>query len=87
MWVLYKKLLEAPAVSSTDSIPAGFCCQKIWGLIFLALEPWAVGLVLLAPEIPLPNFYLPHADADVGSACSMSLPLLLVWMEVVSLIL
>ena len=23
-----------------DSIPAGFCSQKLWGLTFLALEPW-----------------------------------------------
>ena len=38
-----------PALSSTDSIPAqsltqsGFCNQKWWGLIFLALEPWTGG--------------------------------------------
>ena len=34
--------------------------QKLWGLIFLALETWArgpgVGLGLLAPEISLPDF-------------------------------
>ena len=23
--------------------PTGFCSQKLWGLIFLALEPWAGG--------------------------------------------
>ena len=40
MWVLQEKLLGAPAVSSTDSIPSGFCNQKLWGLIFLVLEPW-----------------------------------------------
>ena len=35
--------------------------QKLWGLIFLVLEPWAggpgVGLGLLVPEIALLNFY------------------------------
>ena len=30
-------------MSSTYSIPAGFCSQKLWGLIFQALEPWAGG--------------------------------------------
>ena len=54
--------LQQPA-SSTNSIPAGFCSQKLWGLIFLALEPWAggpsVGPGLRALKISLPNFY-PH---------------------------
>ena len=63
MWVPQEELLRAPAASSTDSIPIGFHRQKLWGLIFLALEPWAggpgVGLGLLALEISLPNFY-PH---------------------------
>ena len=44
MWVLQQEVLGAPAVSSTDLIPTGFCSQKLWGLIFLALEPWAEGL-------------------------------------------
>ena len=83
------ELLGAPEFSSTDSIPAGFCSQKLWGFIFLALETWAgvsgVGLGLLAPEIALLNFYLLHMD--VVPACSASLPLLPVWMVVVSLIL
>ena len=43
-----------------------------------------VGLELLTPEISLPNFNLPHMD--VGPTHSTSLPLLLVWMDVVSLI-
>ena len=42
-------------VSSPTSIPAGFCSQKLWGLIFLALKSWAGGpsvdLGLLAPVI------------------------------------
>ena len=79
----------APEVSSTNSIPDGFCSLKLWGLIFLALELWAggpgVGLGLLAPKISLPNFYPP--DVDVGPAHSVSVPLLPVWVDVVSLIL
>ena len=75
-------------VSSTDSIHAGFCSQKLWGLIFLALESWAegpgVGLGLLAPEISLPYFHTAHVD--LGPARSVSLPLLPVWLEVISLI-
>ena len=67
---------------------SGFCSQKLWELIFLALGPWAaghgMGLGLLAPEISLLNFYPPHLD--VGPACSASLPLLSVWMDVDSLI-
>ena len=55
-----KEVLEVPEVSSTDSIPSGFCSQKLWVLIYLALEPGAgepgVGLGLLTPEISLPNF-------------------------------
>ena len=58
-----RELLRAPAASSTDPIPAGFCSQKLWGLVSLALESWArgprVGLGLLDPEISLQNFY-PH---------------------------
>ena len=83
------ELLGTLEFSYTDSIPAGFCSQKLWGLIFLALEPWAreagMGLGLLASEIALLNFYTPHVD--VGPAYSISPPLLPVWMDVVSLIL
>ena len=68
------------------SVLTGVCSQKWWGLIFLALEPWAGGpavcLGLLAPEISLPNFYPLHMY--VGLARSMSLPLLPVWMDVVN---
>ena len=68
----------APVVSSTDSIPTGFCSQNLWGFTFLALEAWAggtgVGLGLLVPEISLPNFYPVHVG--VGPASSMSAPLL-----------
>ena len=80
MWVLLEELLGTPEVSFTDSIPAGFCSQKLWGLIFLALEPWAggpgVGLGLLAREISLPNFY-PHVGAAPVHSASVPLP---VWM-------
>ena len=82
-------MLGAPEVSSTDSIPTGFCSQKLWELIFLALEPLAggpgVGLWLLTPKISLPNFYPPHVGE--GPDCSASAPLLPVRMDVVSLIL
>ena len=83
--VFKEELLGAPAVSYTDSIPTGFCSQKLWGLIFLALEPWSggpgVGLGLFAPEISLLNFY---PQVGVGPAHSLSAPLLPVWMDVVS---
>ena len=56
--------LGTPGVSSTDSIPVSFCSQILWGLIFLALEPWAevhgVGLGFLTPKISLSSFYPPH---------------------------
>ena len=89
MWVLLEELLGAPAVSSTDSVLNGSCSQNLWGFIFLALEPWAVGpgveLGLLTPDIPLLNFYPPHMGE--GPACSAPVPLLPVWMDMVSLIL
>ena len=65
-----------------------FESQKLRGLIFLALDPWAggpgMGLGLLAPEISLLNFYPPHVCE--GPACSASVPLLPVWIDVVSII-
>ena len=82
-------LRGTPEVSYFDSIPASFYSQKLWGLIFLALEPWAgepgVGLGLLVPETSHPNFYSPHVD--MGPACCTSVPLLPVWIHVVPLIL
>ena len=53
----------------------------------MALEPWAggSGVGLLIPKISLLNFYPLHMD--VGPAHSTFLPLLPVWMYVVSLIL
>ena len=64
-------------LSSTVSIPDGFYSQKLWGLVFLALETWAgrarVRLGPLSPDT-LPDFYLPRVG--VGLACSVSLPLL-----------
>ena len=63
------ELLGAPATSSTDSIPTGFCSQKLWGLTFLTLESWArglgVGLGLLASEIAPKNFYLRGCGATL----------------------
>ena len=88
MWILSEELLGTPEVSSTNSTPASFCSQKLWRLIFLALEAWGGGpdvvLGLPAPEMCLLNFYPPHLGE--GPAHSVSVPLLPVWMEVVSLI-
>ena len=60
----------------------------MWGLILLVLEilPGGAGMGLgpLTPKISLLNFYPLHVD--VGPADSMPLPLLPVWMDVVSLI-
>ena len=61
---------------------------KSYGLIFLTLEPWSgdpgVGLGLLTPKISLLNVYSPQVG--VRPACSMSSPLLPVWMDVVAII-
>ena len=65
-----------------------FLSHRLWGFTFLALESWAGGpgrgLGFLTPEISLLNFYPLHVD--VGPAHSASVPLLPVWMDVVSLI-
>ena len=71
-----KEVLEVPEVSSTDSIPSGFCSQKLWVLIYLALEPGAgepgVGLGLLTPEISLLIFihHILAWDQTVPHFCS-----------------
>ena len=74
MWVPQEKLLRAPAAYSTDSILAGFCSQKLWGLNFLALESWTgglgVGLGLLAPKISLLNFYPRGCGASPFIVCT-----------------
>ena len=67
--------------------PLVIAAQKFGGLIFLALEPWdgeLVGWNSLLPRYSPLNFYPP--PMDVGSAHSVSPPLLPVWMDVVSLI-
>ena len=73
-----RRTLGTPEVSSTDSALTGLCSQKLWGFIFLALEPCAEGpcvwLGLLIPETSLPNFYPPHVDARPAYSES-SLPL------------
>ena len=67
-------MLGTPEVSSTDSIPVGFCSQKLWSLISLALEPWAwgpgLGLGFLTPEISLPNFYPLHMRVEPALSTS-----------------
>ena len=78
VWVPQEELLRDPAASSTDSILTCFHSQKLWGLIFLALESWAgepgVGLGLLASKVSLLNFY----PCGCGPAYSSSAPLPLV---------
>ena len=75
---------------SFDLIPSGFLQPEVMGICLpgtgtLGWGGPGVGLGLFTPEIPLPNIYPPHMD--VGPASFMSLPLLPVWMDVVSLIL
>ena len=84
VWVPQEKLLRAPSASSTHSIPTGFCSQKLWGLIFLALESWAGSLVYVLDSSLLryPSWIFMHAG--VGPAHFASAPLLSVWMDVVS---
>ena len=66
--------------------PLWFCIQKLWGLIFLALEPWTGGLVW-GPDSSLPRYPSPtFIHVGVGPAHSASVPLLPVSMNVVSLI-
>ena len=85
---LFKRnCLGALVVSSTDSIPAGFCSCGVlsswhWNP---GLEGPHVGLGLLALEISLLNFYPPHVS--VGPAFFTSVFLLQVSILVVSLIL
>ena len=63
MWVLYEELPGAPAFSSPESFPAGFCSQ-FWGPNHpgTGILGWGpgMGLGLLAPKILLQNFYPPH---------------------------
>ena len=70
-------------------MPADFFQPEVMGTYLPGTGSlgWGAGvqLGLLAPEISLPNFYPPHMNA--GPPCSMSLSLLQVWMDVVSLIL
>ena len=71
-----EKMPENPTVSSADPTPTGFYSQKLWGLIILALEPWAgcsgVRLAFLASRTSL-LLYPPHVG--FGLACSVPLHL------------
>ena len=53
--------LENPAISSATPTPTGFYSQKLWGFIFLALEPWAVQSSLGLGSVT-PNFYPPQVN-------------------------
>ena len=67
-----------------------FLQPEIMGIYLPGTGTWAggphMGLGLLSPEISLPNFY-PHTYVALGPASSLSLPLLPVCIDVVSLIL
>ena len=96
---------ENLAVSSATPTPTGFYSQKLWGSIFLVLEPWAVqaglGQGSLAPKVSLSNFIptrecaITHFTALlplhtiscllISLPISVTLPLLPVWVNVVSL--
>ena len=60
-------------LSSITSMPAGFCSQELWGLIFLVLEPWAegpgVGLGTFAPEISILIFTCYFSVWDLHPSC------------------
>ena len=97
VWISFKST-EGPlrgdaweACSSSDHPnPTGFYRQKLWGLIFLALEPWAgwSGVVLesLTPEISHPLFTHQTWVWDWPICISMSPSLLPIGMNVTSLI-
>ena len=72
------RLLRIPT-SSTTPIPTCVCSQKLWGLIFLVLEPWAglssVGLGFLAQEISLLTFIHHTWVCDCHSNLWTSVPL------------
>ena len=73
---LQEETAENLAVSFAAPPPTGFYSQKLWGFIFLALEPWArwsgMGLGFLTPEVFLPIF-MHHTW--VSTTCSVSMHL------------
>ena len=83
-----KNYLELQKFLPPTQCPLGFATRRYGNLSsyhwHLGQGP-CLGLGLLTPEISLLSFYPTHVD--VGPAFSISLPLLPVWMNVVSLIL
>ena len=61
--------------------------QKLWGLTFLALESWARGLVWAWDSLLLMYPSRIFTYVGVGPARSECVPLLPVWMEMVSSVL
>ena len=66
---------------SIASIPIGFHSQKSWGLTFLALEPWAVGLVCgtraphswdAPPSVDLPHMVVGPARSSTAPPASLN---------------
>ena len=79
-WALSEESPENPTVSSAAPTPTGFYSQKIWGLISLALEPWAGWLVWgwdpLLLKYPSRFFSTMHGCGTTRSASSrLSVPL------------
>ena len=73
-----EEMPENPTVSSADPTPTGFYSQKLWGLIFLALEPWTgwsdVGLRSLVLKISLHFISITHGFGTSPFCFSMCLP-------------
>ena len=58
-------------------VPTGFHSQRLWGLLFLALEPWAgdsgVGLRILTPHGWLPRLRYTSQVLTTARGCGTSL--------------
>ena len=91
MQALLEELPGAPDVSVFHSLnPHWFSQPEVMGTYLPGTGTLGWGSLCGAgtpcPEISLLNSYPPHVCGD-GPACSESVPLLPVWMDVVSLIL
>ena len=89
MQLLQEELLGTPEVSSTDSIPTGFWQPEVMGIYLpgtgaLGRGAWYEAGTPSSQDIS-PEFVSPTCQC--GTSQSASVPLLPVWMYVVSLIL
>ena len=97
MWTLQVEYPENPAVSSAAPTPPGFYSRKLWGFIFLALEPWTaqsgLGLGSLTLKVSLPIFICKCGTIHSATATAlraspstfMTPPLLHIWLNASSL--